>query len=290
MELHYLRTLKVITESGSFSEAADKLNYSRSTVTFQVRQLEKDFGISLFERFGKKMRLTHEGQAILPYVNEILASYDQILISGNAEVHKLRIAVSESLLTYRFQPIIQTFREVMPLVDLEIQTGACYNINRILLDGISDLAIHYDVGQTESNIFSKILAEYPLVFFGSPLLSDVERDFSTPNQKKTLSFVVLELDGPYRHAIDQILLERNITLSNDMVIGSVAAIVQCTKMQLGISVLPTFAVEQELENGELLSLDGALAPDSISVMYSYHKHKRLSPAMRCFLKLAEEML
>ncbi|MPM23631.1 HTH-type transcriptional activator CmpR [bioreactor metagenome] len=290
MELHYLRTLKVITESDSFSEAAEKLSYTRSTVTFQVRQLEKDFGITLFERIGKKMRLTHEGQAILPYVDTILSSYDQILISGNTEVRKLRIAVSESLLTYRFQPIIQAFREAMPLVDLEIQTGSCYNINQILLDGSSDLAIHYEVGHTEPNIFSKTLTEYPLVFFGSPLLSDAERDFSTPNQKKALSFIVLELDGLYRHAIDQMLSERNITLSSDMVIGSIAAIIRCTKMRLGVSVLPAFAVERELEDGQLLRLDGALAPDSISVLYSYHKNKRLSPAMRCFLKLAEEML
>lgn len=289
MELHYLRTLKVITESGSFSEAAEKLSYTRSTVTFQVRQLEKDFGITLFERVGKKMRLTHAGQAILPYVDTILNGYDQILISGNAEVRKLRIAVSESLLTYRFQPIIQAFREAMPLVDLEIQTVACYDINRIVLDGSSDLAIHYDVGQTEPNIFSKTLIEYPLVFFGSSLLSDTERDFSTPNQKKALSFIDLELDG-YRHAIDQILLERNITLSSDMVIGSIAAIIHCTIMRLGVSVLPAFAVERELADGQLLRLDGALSPGSIAVAYSYHKDKQLSPAMRCFLKLAEELL
>lgn len=290
MELHYLRTLKVITESGSFAEAAEKLNYTRSTVTFQVQQLEKEFGMTLFEKIGKKMYLTQEGKAILPYVETILSSYDQILICGNAEVSKIRIAVPESLLTYRFQPVIRAFRENMPLVDLQIQTQSCYNMNQILLSDNADIAIHYDVDQTDPNIFSKAFTEYPLVFFGSPLLSDAERDFSTPNQTKTFGFIDIEIDGLYRHSLDAMLSERNIALSNDMVLGSIAAIIQCAKMRLGVSVLPSFAVERELEDGQLVTLDGTLAPDTISAVYSYHNHKRLSPAMRCFLELAEEMI
>ncbi|MDO5116349.1 MAG: LysR family transcriptional regulator [Synergistaceae bacterium] len=290
MELHYLRTLKVITESGSFAEAAEKLNCTRSTVTFQVQQLEKEFGLPLFEKIGKKMRLTQEGKTILPYVETILSSYNQILICGEAGANKLRIAVPESLLTYRFQPIIRAFREKMPLVDLEIQTQSCYSMNRILLNDDADIAIHYDVGQRDSNIFCKTLAEYHLVFFGSPLLSDAEGDFSTPNQIKAFGFIDIEIDGLYRHSLDKMLSERNITLSNDMVLGSIAAIIQCTKMRLGVSALPAFTVEKELESGELRPLDAALAPNKITAVCSYHHHKRLSPAMSFFLELAEEMI
>ena len=290
MELHYLKTLKVITESGSFAEAADRLNYTRSTVTFHVQQLEKEFGMTLFEKIGKRMYLTPEGKSILPYVENILNNYEQILVCGNAEVSILRIAVPESLLTYRFQPIIQTFRENMPFVDLQIQTQSCYNMNQILLSGGADIAIHYDVSQTDQNIFSKTITEYPLTFFCSPLLSDAEKDFLTPNQTKTFGFIDIEIDGLYRHSLDQMLAERNIVLSNDMVLGSIAAIVQCTKMRLGVSVLPNFTVEKELKSGELIPLNSDLSPSTVSVMYSYHSHKRLSPAMRCFLDLVEKLL
>ncbi|MDO4545555.1 MAG: LysR family transcriptional regulator [Bacillota bacterium] len=290
MELHYLKTFKVITESGSFSEAAEKLGYTRSTITFQIQRLEKEFGIILFEKIGKKMYLSQEGKAILPYVETILKNYDQILICGNVEKSKLRIAVPESLLTYRFQPVIQTFRKKMPLVDLEIQTKSCYDMNQILLSDSADMAIHYNVGHSDTNVFSKALSDYPLAFFGSPLMSDEERDFFTPNQTKPFGFIDIEVDGLYRHSLDKVLFERNITLSNDMVLGSIAAIVQCTKMGLGVSVLPAFTVEQEIKEGGLVNLDGQLDPGSISVMYSYHKNKWISPAIGCFLELAEEML
>lgn len=290
MELHYLRTLKVITESTSFAEAAEKLNYTRSTVTFHVQQLEKEFGIPLFEKRGKKMCLTHEGKAILPYVETILNSYDQILICGKSEMSILRIAVPESLLTYCLQTVIWAFKEKMPLVDLQIQTHSCYDMNQLLINDKTDVAIHYDVDKANSNIIHKSIAKYPLTFFGSVQLSDEEKDFWTPNQKKDFGFIDIEIDGIYKHSLDKVLSDRNITLSNGMVLGSLAAIIQCVKMKLGVSVLPLFVVENELKTKQLQALDGELVPNTISVQYSYHKNKQISPAMRCLLDLIEEML
>lgn len=290
MELHYLRTLKVITESTSFAEAAEKMNYTRSTVTFHVQQLEKEFGIPLFEKRGKKMCLTHEGKAILPYVETILNSYDQILICGKTEISILRIAVPESLLTYRLQPVIWAFKEKMPMVDLRIQTHSCYDMNRLLINDKIDMAIHYDVGQKNANIVHKFMTKYPLVLFGSILLSDKEKDFRTPNQKKNFGFIDIEIDGIYKHSMDKMLSDHNITLSNGMVLGSLAAIIQCVKMKLGISVLPQFVVEEELNTNQLEALDGELVPNTVSVLYSYHKNRQISPAMHCLLDLIEKML
>lgn len=290
MELNYLRTFKTITESSSFADAAEKLNYTRSTITFQVQQLEKEFGITLFEKIGKRMILTKAGKDILPYIESILSNYEQILIYGNKKTEKLRVAVPESLLTYRFQPIIQAFKEQMPLIDLEIQTESCYNMNQILLNDSADIAVHYDVGSGNRNIYTKKVANYPLTLFGSPVLSDSERDFSTSNQKKTFSFIDIEIDGLYRHSLDKILAEKRISLANDMVLGSIDAIIKCVKMGLGISVLPAFTVQSEIENGSLIRLQGDLTPDNISVMYSYHRNKKLTPAILCFLELAENLL
>ena len=52
MELKYLNTVKMILETGSFQEAARRLHYTQSTVTFQVQQLEKELNVKLFEKLG----------------------------------------------------------------------------------------------------------------------------------------------------------------------------------------------------------------------------------------------
>ena len=290
MDINYLKTLKVITESGSFAEAADKLQYTRSTVTFQIQQLEKEFGVALFEKIGKHMYLTEAGKNIIPYVDSILRSYDQILICSRTEVAHLRIAVPDSLLTYRFQPVISAFRKKMPQVDLQIQTQSCYNMNRLLLGNDIDVAIHYDVQLRDPNIISTPVSQYDLVFFGSPQLTKEERDFTTPHQIKSFGLIDIEIEGLYRHSLDALLKEKDITLAQSMVLGSIDAIIQCTRMGLGVSVLPDFAVKKELADGTLINLGGRLSPAKVSVMSSYHRYKRISPAMQYFLELAGKMI
>jgi len=290
MDIRYLETLEEINRCGSFAKAAEKLNYTRSTVTVQVQQLEKEFGIKLFEQIGKKMVLTDEGSRIMPYVEQVLANYRQILICSREEVRKLRITVPESLLIYRLQSVIATFREKMPEIDLQIQTESCYHMNRIILNGGTDLAFHYDVGKPDPNITDRKLAEYPLTPFGSPDMSEKDRDFLTPDQKKPFSVIDIETDGIYRASLENALKERHISFAGNMVLGSITAILQCVKLGLGVSALPDFAVKKEIEKGELLRLDTDLSPATIGVMCSYHSHKRLSPAMKYFISLVEEMI
>lgn len=74
-----------------------------------------------------------------------------------------------------------------------------------------------------------------------------------------------------------------------MVLGSIAAIIECVKMGLGIFILPDFAVEQEVSSGGVRQLDADLDPENVTVLCSYHRNKHITPAMRCFLELVEEM-
>ena len=61
MELKSLNTVRMILETGSFQEAARRLHYTQSTVTFQVQQLEKELNVKLFEKLGRRMALTQAG-------------------------------------------------------------------------------------------------------------------------------------------------------------------------------------------------------------------------------------
>ena len=52
MELKYLNTFRMIVEEGGFSKAAERLNYTQSTITFQIGQLERELSVRLFEKIG----------------------------------------------------------------------------------------------------------------------------------------------------------------------------------------------------------------------------------------------
>ena len=71
MDTKNLVTFMTILETGSFQRAATQLNYAPSTVTSQMKQLEDELSIQLFEKVGRKMELTQAGKDILPYMERM---------------------------------------------------------------------------------------------------------------------------------------------------------------------------------------------------------------------------
>lgn len=73
MELRNLRTFLAAADRGSYQRAAEALGYTQSTVTVQIRQLEEELGVPLFQREGRRMALTEAGRQALPQARELLA-------------------------------------------------------------------------------------------------------------------------------------------------------------------------------------------------------------------------
>ena len=74
MELREIRTFLQIAQKQSFSKAAEALGYSQAAVTVQIKQLEEELGIHLFDRLGKKTVLTHHGEIFYRYAVTILGT------------------------------------------------------------------------------------------------------------------------------------------------------------------------------------------------------------------------
>ena len=72
MDLRLFSTFLRVAELQNFTKAAEQLGYSQATVTVQIHQLEQALGIQLFERIGKRVRMTEHGEQFIPYAIEIL--------------------------------------------------------------------------------------------------------------------------------------------------------------------------------------------------------------------------
>lgn len=78
MEIKYLNTFKAILETGSFQKAAERLNYAQSTITLQMQLLEQELSVKLFEKIGRKMKLTQAGKELIPYVDNVIEAVQQM--------------------------------------------------------------------------------------------------------------------------------------------------------------------------------------------------------------------
>ena len=77
MELRNLITFIYVAELGSFTKAAEQLDYSQSTVSFQIKQLEEELGCLLFERINHTITLTEKGHELVSYAHQICALTDE---------------------------------------------------------------------------------------------------------------------------------------------------------------------------------------------------------------------
>lgn len=293
MELKYLNTVRTILETGSFQNAARKLNYTQSTVTFQIQQLEQELSVKLFEKIGRRMVLTQAGRDVLPYIDSILESVERLMNYGKETrelTGTLRVAMPETLLTYRMQPLLKSFREQAPNVRLSLRSLNCYLIRDQITNGGADVAIHYDVGGYGSTITTEPFAEFDLALVSAPGLSEEECDVMTAHQRKPMCLISYDKESISQLLFDQYLKEKDIVFESTIELGSVDSIKRSVASNLGVAFLPRFTVEEELENGVLREQETGLAGRTITAVCAYHKNKWISPAMELFIRLARETI
>lgn len=293
MDTKCLITLKTILEAGSFQKAALKLNYTQSTITFQIKQLEHELSIKLFEKIGRKMVLTQAGNDILPYIETILQATEQINNYGKgiSEMNgTLRVVVPDSLLIYLLQPVIQIFRQKAPNVHLIINAMNCIDIREQLMDGSADIGIHCDVDKYPDTIVLKELGVFKVCMVAPPFIASKDLDFITPHQRKNLSMISSEPHSSYQKVITDYLTEKDIILNQTMEMWSIDAVKKSVINNLGISYLPMFAVEEELKSGTLIQIKTELDDKLYYSFCSYHQNKWMSPPMELFLQLVQKFL
>lgn len=293
MELKYLNTFRVIVEEGSFSKAAEKLNYTQSTITFQIGQLEQELSTSLFEKIGRKMVLTKAGERLLPYVDEVLQSVDRLRCFEDDLAQcqgDLNIGVGETLMCYKLPAILKEFHRQAPKARLFLRSMNCYDIRNELLAGTLDLGVFYkDVGGFGSNLTANPVGTYEVILVASPTIKSRFPDFITPDQTISVPFIINEQNCIFRQIFEKYLRERAIVLDHTIELWSIPTIKNLVKNDVGISFLPRFAVQEELERGELVEIPTEITPTHISAVCAHHKNKWISPLMRLFINLTANL-
>lgn len=289
MDLKYLNTFRTIVEEGSFSRAAEKLNYTQSTITFQISQLEQELSVSLFEKIGRRMVLTTAGKHFIPYVDEVLNSVDRLRYFENdlAECGgDLRIGVAETLLCYNSPSILKKFHRQAPKARLFLRSMNCYDIRDELVNGTLDLGLFYeDVGGFGSNLTTYHFGNYPLVLVASPELKKQYSDFITPDQHIPIPFIINEPNCIFRQIFEKYLKDKSILLDHTIELWSIPTIKNLVRNNVGVSFLPRFAVQEELDSGELVEIPTEIMDSTISAVCAHHKNKWVSPLMQLFIDL-----
>lgn len=293
MDTKNLSTLVTIIETGSFQKAATQLNYAPSTVTSQIRQLEEELSIRLFEKVGRRMELTQAGKDIMPYIETILQNVEQISnykkdisqITGT-----LRLVAPDSIFIYIMQPIIKAILHDAPHLRLIINSLPSDDINQAIVNGAADIGIDCDKGHFPDSVLHPASKPFQACLIGSPFLSPKELDFTSPHQRKPTSMIYNEPNANYQKKITAYFDKKDIVLNASMQLQSIEAVKKSVMNNFGIAYVPRFSVEEELKAGSLLQLKTELDDIIYPAVCVYHRNKWISPQMALAFKILHEQL
>ncbi|MDT8715254.1 LysR family transcriptional regulator [Clostridium sp. 19966] len=293
MDLKQLNTFLTIGRLNSFTQAAEELGYAQSTITTQIKLLEEELGIRLFDRIGKTVTLTHEGKKLIPYAKQMIKlSTDIKNIVGNPETPKgtLTIGAAESLCVIRLPEILKEYRKLYPEVEVSLKFGSCADFRHYLRDNIIDVAFSLGTRIVSEDFIASVEVDEPMLLLAAPGNHMLSKKNIQPEDIENEPLILTEMGCSYRAVFENILSENNLKPNTILETGSVQAIKQFTMSGLGITLLPKIAVYEEISQGRLIPLDWSGPDFGIVSQVLYHKDKWLSPALKAFLELSSKFI
>jgi len=288
MELRNLRTFQMIVDQGSYQKAAELLGYTQSTVTAQIQQLERELGMPLFERIGRRMVLTQFGESTLEKARTLLQLSEELLYmrKGEGVSGVLRVDMAETLLCYRMQPVLREFRAKAPQVKLIIRSPNYLNIAENVRNGSCDLGVGYSMDWHCDPFLVENLGVAHMALLASPDFPYY--DFDEPNQNLAATFITDEPESTFRTSLESHFRQKEIKLEHTMELWSIETIKRCVVSNLGFTYLPRFIAKAELESGLLREIPFSMTDTPSQVLCIRHKNHFLSPAMELFIQILRE--
>lgn len=286
MELRQLRTFVTTVKLLSFTKAAKALGYAQSSVTNQIQSLEAELSTMLFERLGKQIKLTKDGEHLYTYADHILKLADEVkdyITNSPLPKGTLTVGTPESLCSYRLPRIFQEFRSRYPAVELNIRFDTCRDYRDRLRKNSVDLVFMLGVPSHEEELITHVLFAEPMAVIAAPTHHLAKKTAVLPADLNGQALVLTETGCSYRQIFDSILTQAGTKPASVMGVSSNEVIKKFVGDGWGIGFLPRITVEQELLAGQLVALPWAGPAFNIAAQLHYHKDKWLSPALQAFI-------
>ncbi len=288
MELRQLKTFAAIVRHGSFTAAAQTLDYAQSTVTSQIQALEAHLDTKLFERLGRNATLTSAGETLYGYAEKLLnLALEAELALADATLPKGRliVGVPESLCVNRLPTLFKEYQELFPAVEIQLRFDSCSNFRACLRNGELDVAIFLEVPLAEPDLTIYPLFAEPMAILAAPHHPLTQKSCVAPQDLNGQALLLTEGGCSYRHLFDDMLRAYKIMPRSILEIDSVEVLRQFALSGLGLTFLSRQFVSADLASGRLIALPWSGPDFPITAQLIHHREKWLSPALKAFINL-----
>ncbi|MSO46445.1 MAG: LysR family transcriptional regulator [Acidobacteria bacterium] len=284
MEVFY-----VVAQRLSITAGAVEMRLTQPAISLQIRALEKEFGLLLFERGGTRLRLTQAGEAFYPCVASILQTRDEAkrLLSdlGSAKKGKLVLGANTTGGMYLLPRIIAAFRQKLPDTEIVLQIDTTERLYEATLQNGLDMAL---VGgpTTDKRFGVEALCLDRVALIVSPSHSFARTGVIALKDLERTPCILPQLGSRTRQLVERTLRVAGITLNVVMQLPGTEAVKKAVEANLGIAFVSSYAIEREVAMKALhvIRIDNFEIPRQMELIYRHQKY--FSPVAQQFRDFA----
>ena len=259
VNLDLYRIFYIVAKNGSISAAADVLFISQPAITFQIKKLEEQLGVSLFTRTKRGVTLTDEGKVLFDYVNNAIEN----IINGenalsnlkNLDSGIIRIGASTTVCRHVVMPYLEKFHELYPKIDIQIVNNLRSNLLKDLRNGNLDI-LFLNMPMNENKDLNIIpINVVQDIFVGNKKYYDLTKGKINLKELNEYPLIFQKLPSNTRAYLNNYLKTNNVDLKPQLEVVSYNLIMDLVKAGFGIGYATKEFIKNELENKTLYEIE-----------------------------------
>lgn len=260
MRIRNLDTFYWVATLGSFRKATERLNATQPAISARIATLERELGVSVFDRSQKRATLTPDGYRLMSYAEKLIdlnGEIDRTFAATETLTGVARLGVSESLASSWFPDFLVSLRTVYPNIAFEMHIDTTVNLRSALTERELDVA--FLMGPISNPTMVNIpLCTYAMCLGASPDFPLPDRPLGRDDLARLPLITFPRSTRPYVELREYLRAAPTVTPQIHCS-GSLNVIVQLMKKGLGIGVLPRHAIAADFAAGTLVEI-GTDAP------------------------------
>lgn len=282
--LHQLQVFHQVTRSGSITRAARELHLTQPAVSIQIKNLQNQFEIPLFEVVGKKISITDFGGEIALAAERILDEVNSINSKAAAFrgelIGKLKIAVV-STGKYVIPHFLSDFMKKHQGIELQLDVTNRARVLESLQNNEIDFAL-VSVLPKNMKVDQVELMQNKLYLVGDTAPNSVQ-GFAEDTILNEIPLIFREIGSGTRQVMENFIFQRNLSVMKKMELTSNEAVKQALIAGLGYSIMPFIGIRNEVLSGELTIIPVKGLPIKHTWRLIWHKSKRFTPVAEAYL-------
>lgn len=292
MNLYNLRIFMTVAEHEHITHASEQLSLTQPAVTKIVQHLEREVGIELIERHGRRIVLTHAGRVLQNYARRLFAlereMEETLETLRDVESGEVTIAASTTTGVYLLPPIVARFRARYPQVELRIDILNSQEIVEETLNWNADIGlVEGDPSTLPDGLRIEVFARDELVLVVAPTHPWSNVHTLKPEAMREGVLLLREQGSGIRETIEQTLLLHGVKLTPLLTLSDNEAIKQMVMSGVGAAILSALAVQRELASGDLMRVPIVELDLRPQLSLIRRKDKKLSRAAQAFYALLQ---